>query len=114
MEKLDESKGAGIAESISIEDEAMTSRQDVESHDNYIPEKHGTAKVVKTSNFLANKAKGSNNKFTNHSPANLNATHKSGASLDQGDSYYDADDFDSVSMSKSMGGMGFGLTGGKQ
>ena len=61
---------------------------------------------------MANKARGS--KFTNHSPANLNATHKSGASLDQGDSYYDADDFDSVSMSKSMGGMGFGLTGGKQ
>jgi hypothetical protein len=112
VEKLDESKGPGIAESISIEDEAMTSRQDVESHDNYIPEKHGTAKVVKTGNFMANKARGS--KFTNHSPANLNATHKSGASLDQGDSYYDADDFDSVSMSKSMGGMGFGLTGGKQ
>jgi len=37
VEKLDESKGHGIAESISIEDEAMTSRQDVESHDNYIP-----------------------------------------------------------------------------
>jgi hypothetical protein len=38
---------------------------------------------------------------------------KSGTSVDQGDSYYDQDEFESVSMSKSMGGLGLGLMGTK-
>ena len=67
-------------------------------------------KVAKTSGgILTGKVKGSS-KFTNQTPQALNSTHKSGLdSIDQGDSYYEDDAFESMSMSKSMGGIGFGL-----
>lgn len=118
VEQLDESRGQGIVESISVEDEAViTSRKDADSKDGErdygLPHRHGTVRVNKAAHLNTADARGS--KFTNQSPPpnQFNATIKSGTSLDQGDSYYDQDEFESVSMSKSMGGLGLGLTGAK-
>ena len=114
VDNMDES--GKMIESISIADEALiTDRDDLDAagdySESYKPMRNSTVKVSKTSGGIltGNKIKGS--KFTNQTPQAMNSTQKSGLdSIDQGDSYYDDDAFESMSMSKSMGGIGFGLS----
>lgn len=103
VDKIDEGRANEIGETISIED-GITSRKPSES-DDYNMQRHNTAKENKTSSLI----KG--NRFTNQSPPIevQKSVVESTSRVDVSDSYYEEDEFESMSISKSIGGIGFGL-----
>lgn len=101
-----------------ISDQVISSRREVKEGPS-LSQRSGIGGTVKNKKSSGNNLiRGSqmNNLKQQKSPQAKFRTHdisEKQSANDGGDSYYDNDEFESMSMSKSMGGIGMGLTQGK-
>ena len=105
--KIDIEDSKGDLDKTLTEEGIITSRQDLESQDNFVTNgRRNTTSVAKKGQ---NKGKLAASKFTSQSPqATLFNTQKI-ESVGDGSSNYEDEAFESMSMSKSMVGIGLGL-----